>query len=216
VICTPTAAVADAIAERFAVDRAKIMVTPLGVDPAWFTARPPTDEARARLRLPSKYLLFVGTSGPRKGLDWLNRAHSAAEDLPPLVFAGPGPFTVTERSQHLGYLSDVDLRTVVAGAAAVVLPSRDEGFGLPVLEAMASDVPVVCTDVPALREVTGGCASLVPYDDVDALAEALRTAVDDPHAVATSAARRTHAASFTWRACAQKTVEAYRTAARRP
>jgi glycosyltransferase involved in cell wall biosynthesis len=212
VICTPTAAVADAVAERFDVDRAKIQVTPLGVDPAWFTARPPTDEARARLRLPPTYLLFVGTSGPRKGLDWLTRAHSSAADLPPLVFAGPGPFALTERSQHLGYLSDVDLRTVVAGAAAVVLPSRDEGFGLPVLEAMASDVPVVCTDVPALREVAGGCASLVPYNDVDALADALRTAVDDPHAVTTSAARRTHASTFTWRTCAELTVEAYRTA----
>jgi glycosyltransferase involved in cell wall biosynthesis len=80
---------------------------------------------------------------------------------------------------------------------------------------MASDVPVVCTDIPALREVAGECASLVPYGDVDGLAAALRTAVTDPHAVATSASRRAHAANFTWRTCAELTVGAYRLASGR-
>jgi len=215
VICTPTAAVADAVAERLDVSRDKIVVTPLGVNPAWFTARPPDDERRARLGLPARYLLFAGAAGPRKGLDWLARAHDSAPDLPDLVFAGPGPFPRGARRCQTGYLSDVDLRTVVAGASALVLPSRDEGFGLPVLEAMASDVPVVCTDIPALREVAGECASLVPYGDVDGLAEALRTAVTDPHAVATSASRRAHAANFTWRTCAELTVGAYRLASGR-
>ncbi|WP_326568392.1 glycosyltransferase family 1 protein [Amycolatopsis rhabdoformis] len=215
VICTPTAAVADSVAERLDVARDKIVVTPLGVNPAWFTARPPDDGQRAKLRLPPKYLLFAGAAGPRKGLDWLARTHAAAPDLPPLVFAGPGPFPRLPRSGQTGYLSDVDLRTVVAGAAALVLPSRDEGFGLPVLEAMASDVPVVCTDIPALAEVAGPCATLVPYDDVDGLVAALRQAVEDPHATATSTARRTHAASFTWRNTATLTVEAYRRAANR-
>ncbi|WP_372671990.1 glycosyltransferase family 4 protein [Amycolatopsis kentuckyensis] len=215
VICTPTAAVADSVAERLDVSRDKIVVTPLGVNPAWFTARPPDDERRARLGLPARYLLFAGAAGPRKGLDWLTRAHEAAPDLPDLVFAGPGPFPRSSRTSQTGYLSDVDLRTVVAGASALVLPSRDEGFGLPVLEAMASDVPVVCTDIPALREVAGDCASLVQYGDVDGLAEALRTAVTDPHAVATSASRRAHAANFTWRTCAELTVGAYRMASGR-
>ncbi len=212
VICTPTNAVADRIAERLDVDRRKIVVTPLGVNPAWFTARPPDKERRKELGLPDKYLLFAGAAGPRKGLDWLRRAHEAAPDLPELVFVGPGEFAVGDRSRHVGYLSDVNLRRVVAGASALVLPSRDEGFGLPVLEAMASDVPVVCTDIPALREVAGNCASLVPYEDVDGLVEALRIAVSDPHAVATSAARRAHVANFTWRACAELTVAAYRQA----
>ncbi|MEC3982582.1 glycosyltransferase family 4 protein [Amycolatopsis sp. H20-H5] len=209
IICTPTAAVADAVAQRLDVDRAKIEVTPLGVDLAWFNARPPEKERRERLGLPSEYLLFVGAAGPRKGLEWLLQAHTAGTDLPPLVFVGPGPFPLTERSTHLGYLSEVDLREVVAGAKALVLPSRDEGFGLPVLEAMACDVPVVCSDIPALRETAGGCAGLVPYGDVEALTEGLRTAVSDPHAVATSAARRAHATTYTWRECTRATIAAY-------
>lgn len=212
VICTPTAAVADAVAERLDVDRGKIDVTPLGVDPGWFTGRPPSRGLRERLRLPSDYLLFTGAPGPRKGLDWLAKAHATDPELPPMVFAGPGTFPVTERSMHVGYLSDVDLQGVVAGAAAVVLPSRDEGFGLPVLEAMACDVPVVCTDVPALREIAGGFAHLVPYGDVDGLATALAEAVAETDPVATEASRRAHAAGFTWHHCAEATVAAYRRA----
>ncbi|WP_177216949.1 glycosyltransferase family 4 protein [Amycolatopsis arida] len=215
VVCTPTAAVADAVAERLDVDRDKIVVTPLGVDPAWFTGRAPNDDLRRRLELPRGYLLFVGAGGPRKGLDWLTQAHGTAPELPPLVFAGPGPHPATARSHHLGYLSDVELRSVVAGAAALVLPSRDEGFGLPVLEAMACDVPVVCSDIPALREVSGGQAALVPYGDVDGLAAAMRAAVGDPHAASASARRRAHAAGYTWRRCAEATMAAYHRAAAR-
>ncbi|HVV13209.1 glycosyltransferase family 1 protein [Amycolatopsis sp.] len=214
VVCTPTAAVADAVASRLRVPREKIVVTPLGVDASWFTGRPPNDEMRQRLRLPSEYLLFVGAAGPRKGLDWLLKAHEADPGLPPLIFSGPGPFPRTERSRHAGYLSDVDLRHVVAGASALVLPSRDEGFGLPVLEALACDVPVVCTDIPALREISGGYARLVPYSDVDALTAALHEAVEEPRVASMSVARRAHAANFTWRRCADATVDAYRRAAK--
>ncbi|TNC20825.1 glycosyltransferase family 4 protein [Amycolatopsis alkalitolerans] len=213
VICTPTAAVADAVAERLSVPREKVEVTPLGVDAAWFTGRPPSDEMRARLRLPSEYLLFVGAAGPRKGLDWLLKAHAADPSLPPVVLAGPGPAWVSGRAQHTGYLSEVDLRNVVAGASALVLPSRDEGFGLPVLEALACDVPVVCTDIPALREISGGYTRLVPYHDVEALTEALGQAVTEPRVASMSVERRAHAAGFTWRRCADATVAAYRRAA---
>jgi glycosyltransferase involved in cell wall biosynthesis len=213
VICTPTAAVADKVAERLEVDRDKIMVTPLGVDPSWFAAQPPTERLRQRLSLPSKYVLFVGAAGPRKGLRWLAKAHQADPGLPPLVYVGPGTFEASPRSLHAGYVSDVDLRSVMAGASALVLPSRDEGFGLPVLEAMACDVPVVCTDVPALREVSGGHAHLVPYGDVDALIAAMNAAVADSRTPEASVARRAHAATYTWRRCAELTVAAYRKAA---
>ncbi len=210
VVLTPTQAVADVTAERLGVDPGKIVVTPLGVDLAWFTARPPSDTVRRRIGLPKSYLLFVGSAGPRKALGWLLKAHEATPGLPPLVLAGPGHTHRGEHVRSVGYLSDVDLRSVMAGAAALVLPSRDEGFGLPVLEAMACDVPVVCSDVAALREISGGHASLVPFGDIAAMGESLTAALADPPAPATLANRRAHAAEFTWRRTAELTVAAYR------
>ncbi|MBW4716220.1 glycosyltransferase family 4 protein [Saccharothrix obliqua] len=215
VVCTPTRAVANVVTERFEVDPEKIVVTPLGVDPAWFAARAPSAPLRARLGLPAEYLLFVGAGGPRKGLRTLFDAHATHPTLPPLVLAGPGHAGVDGRVVRTGYLSDVDLRSVVAGAAALVLPSRDEGFGLPVLEALACNVPVVCTDVPALREVAGGHATHVPVGDAEALGQALVDAVEAPPTPADQAARRAHAAGFTWRRTAELTVGAYRLAASR-
>ncbi|HEY8371175.1 MAG TPA: glycosyltransferase family 1 protein [Pseudonocardiaceae bacterium] len=217
VVCTPTEAVARVVRERLGVPEDRVVVTPLGVDPAWFTARPPSEALRERLGLPSEYLLFVGADGPRKGLRTLLAAHRADPDLPPLVLAGPsgyGPVRSEPNGRVLrtGYLSDVDLRSVVAGAAALVLPSRDEGFGLPVLEALACSVPVVCSDVPALREVSGGQGLHVPPGDAEALGTALRKALDAPSDPATLAARRSRAAEFTWRRCAEATVHAYRLA----
>jgi glycosyltransferase involved in cell wall biosynthesis len=73
VVCTPTTAVARQVVQRLGVRDDRIVVTPLGVDPAWFVAAAPSDETRRRLRLPSHYLLFVGTAQPRKGLDVLDR-----------------------------------------------------------------------------------------------------------------------------------------------
>jgi glycosyltransferase involved in cell wall biosynthesis len=215
IVCTPSRAVAEAVVEQLVVPPERVHVTPLGVDAAWFAARPPSDALRSRLRLPSEYLLFVGAAGPRKGLDNLLAAHAADDDLPPLVLTGPARPYYSERIIRTGYLSDVDLRSVVAGAGALVLPSRDEGFGLPVLEALACNVPVVCSDIPALREVAGGQATLVPYGDTEALMAALKQALEDPPAASVLAARRAHAASFTWRRCAQATVHAYQAAALR-
>jgi glycosyltransferase involved in cell wall biosynthesis len=215
VVCTPTKAVASAVVDRLDVPSERVMVTPLGVDPAWFAALPPTDELRRRLRLPDQYLLFVGAEGPRKGLDVLRKAHAAAPELPPLVLTGPGPSGVDGRVIRTGYLPEAELRSVVAGAAALVLPSRDEGFGLPVLEALACSVPVVCSDLPALHEVAGDQAVFVPYGDVEALISALTTVLSTPPTLTVLAARRAHAAGFTWRRCAEATTSAYRRAAHR-
>jgi glycosyltransferase involved in cell wall biosynthesis len=209
VVCTPTRAVADAVTETLGVPTDRVHVTPLGVDPAWFAARAPGEDLRRKLGLGKEYLLHVGDHGPRKGIDNLIKAYSAAEELPPLVLAGPGEAGVDGRIIRTGYLNDVELRSVVAGASALVLPSRDEGFGLPVLEALACNVPVVCSDVPALREVAGGQATLVPYGDLDALTAALTDALADPPPSAVLAARRAHAATFTWRNCAETTLDAY-------
>ena len=219
IVCTPTTAVARQVVQRLGVRDDRIVVTPLGVDPAWFVAAAPSPEVRRRLQLPSHYLLFVGTAQPRKGLDVLLEAHTAAVAAPPLVLAGAagwGPEVRAgdaRRVLRTGYLSEVDLRRVVAGATALVLPSRDEGFGLPLLEALACGIPVITTDAPALVEVAGGQATHVPVGDVDALADALSTVDDADHDPGTAAARRAHASEFTWRSCAESTVDAYRLAA---
>ncbi|MGH3692686.1 MAG: glycosyltransferase family 4 protein [Pseudonocardiaceae bacterium] len=216
VVCTPSAAVARQVLRRLDIAAERVVVTPLGVDQAWLDAAAPTAALRARLELPSRYLLFVGAAQPRKGLDVLLAAHAAQPDLAPLMLAGPagwGPtLTTSSRVHALGYLSEADIRCVVAGATAVVLPSREEGFGLPVLEAMATGVPVVCSDLEALREISGGLADLVPPEDAAALATALAAADSadgDPNG---ATARRAHAARYTWPACAEATVRAYRIA----
>lgn len=223
VVCTPSVTVAEQVARRLGIAAQRIVVTPLGVDRSWLGAAAPTEAQRTALGLPPRYLLFVGAAQPRKGLDVLLDAHASQRGLAPLVLAGPagwGPAPViSPRVRTVGYLAEADLRCVVAGATALVLPSRDEGFGLPVLEAMATGVPVVCSDLPALREIAGGLATLVPPGDPAALATALATVAEaagsaveaggDPVGVA---ARRAHAARYTWRACAEATVRAYRQA----
>jgi len=216
IVCTPSDAVAQQVTRGLGVPEERVVVTPLGVDRSWSTAVAPTEALRAALGLPQRYLLFVGAAQPRKGLDVLLEAHRSQPDLAPLVVAGPagwGPAPTTSSRVHtVGYLDEADLRCVVAGATTVVLPSRDEGFGLPVLEAMAAGIPVVCSDLPALREVAGGLATLVPPVDPAALATALACADDAARDPAGAAARRAHAARYTWQACAQATVGAYRKA----
>jgi glycosyltransferase involved in cell wall biosynthesis len=222
IVCTPTTAVARQVVHRLGVRDDRIVVTPLGVDPAWFVAAAPSAEAFRRLGLPKDYVLFVGTAQPRKGLDVLLAAHTLASkspDVPPLVLAGAagwGPevnITDHKRVLRTGYLPEVDLRRVMAGAAALVLPSRDEGFGLPILEALACGIPVVATDAPALVEVAGGYAQHVPVGDVEALAAALATVNDAARDPKTAAARRAHASEYTWHGCAESTIDAYRLAA---
>lgn len=210
-ICTPTNAVAETVMERFDVPESKIVRTPLGVDRAWFDAEAPDEALRREYGLPEEYLVFVGADGPRKGLPTLLRAYSP--DLPPLVVVGPGPAYDHGRLVRTGYLPDEVVRRIVAGSRALVLPSRDEGFGLPVLEALACGIPVVCSDIPALREVSDGHGVLFPAGEHEALRAALRAALAQPMHEQATALRQAHAARFTWRACAEATVSAYRLAA---
>lgn len=213
VLC-PAEATADDVAEHYGLSRARVVATPLGVDPSWAA---PTAPDRHRLRLPDRYLLFVGTREPRKQLPVLLAAHAAARaqdaDVPELVLAGPAGWGAEQELpagvRLAGWLSDDDLRAVVGAATALVLPSRYEGFGLPLLEALAAGTAVVASDLPVHREVTGGHADLVPVGDVDALADALlraSRATDDPAAVD---ARRAWAATWTWERCARRTADAY-------
>ena len=207
-VVTPSAATAQAVQEEYDV-RCPVVVTPLGVGPQWAGARPLDDATRTRLGLPAEYLLFVGTLEPRKDLRTLLTAHKLVPDAPPLVLVGPsgwGEQVDVTGCITPGFLGDDLLPGVVAGASALVLPSRDEGFGLPVIEALSAGTPVVASDLPVLREVGGEVVTYAEAGDPSAFAAALQQVLDDP---GDPALRRTHGASFTWARCAEATRAAY-------
>ncbi|WP_448061637.1 glycosyltransferase family 4 protein [Cellulomonas hominis] len=216
-VVTPSAAVADAVRSYYGLGADRVTATPLGVDAPWFAAVPAADDWLARAGLPHEYLLFVGSLDPRKNLPRLLDAHARLRALDPatpdLVLAGPAgrERDLADRpGVHVtGWLADADLRALVAGARALVLPSVDEGFGLPALEALACGRPVAVADIPALREVTGGLAPMGDPHDTDALAGAVAAVLALPDDDVHRSARRNWARRWTWDACADRTVDAY-------
>jgi glycosyltransferase involved in cell wall biosynthesis len=224
VVCVPSEAVAAEIREAYDLSPERVQVTPLGVDPAWATAPPLPEDRRRALGLHRPYLLFVGTLEPRKNLGVLLEAFAAVcaadPEAPLLALAGPAgwgaevplPPPAAGRVVRLGYLEEPELRSLVAGARALVFPSRYEGFGLPPLEAFASGVPVIASDIPTTRETVGaepGLARLVPLDDLDGLAQALAQDWADAAEPDRRRRRRALAARYTWTATAELTRQAY-------
>jgi glycosyltransferase involved in cell wall biosynthesis len=216
VLC-PSHAVAADVRAHYDLTVDRVTVTPLGVDRDWFDAVPATAQALAARALPHDYLLFVGSLDPRKNLSTLLAAHALARaadaGVPDLVLAGPAgrdPSLADRPGVHLtGWLDDAELRAVVAGAAALVLPSLDEGFGLPVLEALACGRPVAVSRVPALLEVGGDVVVDAPARDPEALADALHRVLALPDGPVERAARRDHARGFSWDTCADRTLDVY-------
>jgi glycosyltransferase involved in cell wall biosynthesis len=172
------------------------------------------------------YILFVGTIEPRKNLGALvqafQRVANELEDVT-LVIAGNlgwhyedllgqlGEPASGPRIYRPGRIPEGDLRGLYSGAAAVVLPSLYEGFGLPALEAMACGTPVVASNRSSLPEVVGDAAILVPPRDVDALARGLLQVLRDADlAERLSRAGRRQAGHFTWDRAARETLAVYR------
>jgi glycosyltransferase involved in cell wall biosynthesis len=225
ILCVSATTAAD-LAEHLGVAAERVDVTPLGTDLV-----PASDEQvaglRARLGLHGPYLLGLGTHEPRKDLPTLVRAFAAlAPELPhTLVLTGLAGWGsqalagavaasgVAGRVRLTGYLPEQDKAALLSGADLLVYPSRYEGFGLPVLEAMACGTPVVTTTGGSLPEVAGDAALLVPPGDPQQLAAAVRKLLGDQAARADQARRgRARAAAFTWERCADLTVAAYRKA----
>lgn len=223
-VCAPSAAVAEQLAQTYRVDPARLVVTPLGVDRTWREAKPPEPRWLAAHRLPERYVIFVGALEPRKNLDTLISAYAELVGgdpaAPPLVLAGPagwGPGPALDllpagKLVRVGYLPREALAALVAGATCLAFPSRNEGFGLPPLEALACGTPVVASDLPVLHEVLGPHARFVAAADRDALAAALELTMRDDGPTP-RAARRRHAAAWTWERCASATLGAYQLAA---
>ncbi|HEU4997982.1 MAG TPA: glycosyltransferase family 1 protein [Lapillicoccus sp.] len=208
-IVTPTEAVAARVRELLDPRGAVLTVAP-GVS---VTAPPPdADERRAARRSSRPYVLFVGTAEPRKGLDVLVEALTRSElaDLDLVVVGPPGwgdvdigalaaAAGVSERVHVTGRVDDADLAAWYTGARVLAMPSRAEGFGFPVVEAMAHGLPVVVTADPALTEVAAGAATVVPVGEAEPLAVALAESAADGAARAELVERgRSRAADFDW------------------
>jgi glycosyltransferase involved in cell wall biosynthesis len=164
------------------------------------------------------YILTVGALQPRKNLRTLIRAYRQLRLPVELVIAGQRGWMWEEIEREagpgvvfLGYVSDADLPALYRGAAVVAMPSLYEGFGLPLLEAMACGAPVVAAYASCFPEVVGDAAVLVDPHDVTAWAEALRRVIETPPPRQLSLRR---AAAFTWERTARETLAVYARAAR--
>ena len=207
------------IASSLGLDRAKIDVAPLGVR-----------AQQARTELPhDPVVLCVAQKRPYKNLGSLIRAIAELDPPARLVLAGAPTaheqelktlateLGVSDRVSFRGWVSEDELETLYREARCFVLPSLIEGFGLPVLEAMARGVPVACSNRPALPEVAGDAALLFDPEDQSAITEAVgRLLRDDELARGLAERGVERAAELTWEVTANATLDSYRRAARRP
>jgi glycosyltransferase involved in cell wall biosynthesis len=212
-LVVPTQAVADALAEH--VSLPGTLVVGGGVS-AGLTVPADADARAARWQLPERYLLTVATLEPRKGLAELVRALSGLPGVPLLCVGQPGwgQVELTRLAADegvdvrvLGRVPDADLAVLLSRAEGLVVPSHDEGFGLPLLEGMALGVPVLTSDAPALVEVAGGAALAVPLVD---LREGVRRLLDDGALRARlRSAGPERATAFSWDSSAERLWAAY-------
>jgi alpha-1,3-rhamnosyl/mannosyltransferase len=229
VVATVSAWVADDVAARFGLDRSTVEVLPTAVAPPPTVDAAVTAAVTARHDLDGPWFLLPAITYPHKGHATLVAALARLlVDHPDalLVFAGgAGPAEadvdaavvaagVGHRVRRVGRVPAPTLDVLYAGATALCFPSRYEGFGLPVIEAMARGVPALVADVTALPEVAGGAAVLLPPDDAPAWAAAMARLLDDPaHRRRLVTAGRARAEAFAPGPIAARTVAAWRRAA---
>jgi glycosyltransferase involved in cell wall biosynthesis len=165
----------------------------------------------AESREPKDYLLCVSTLHPHKNLERLIRVHASMPNAPELVITGLRGFAAEQleksagaRVRLTGWIPRTELYELFRGARAFVYPSTFEGFGMPVLEAMAAGVPVACSDIPPLREIADGMAVFFDPQDDAAMRHAIERVLEDG---SLAEAARKHAASFTWEKTARETAE---------
>jgi glycosyltransferase involved in cell wall biosynthesis len=202
------------IVRHLGVAENRIDVIPLGVDRKWVDSRP----VLARIEGAQRYVLFVGEAEGRKDLATLLSAMAllpgSLRRATPLVIAGrvasSASIPAGVRIEFAGEVDDARLASLYAGAAAFAFPSRYEGFGLPVLEAMAFGAPVVASDAASVPEAGGDAACYFAAGDAAACATALQRVLEDDAFADTLRARgRARAALMTWDRCADATLRAF-------
>ncbi len=210
-VLVPSQAVKRDLVEHLDVVEDRITVVPHGVDEGFFPGGP-LEPDRHIYGLPERYVLFLGALEPRKNLATLLEAYRLLpEDLRrhwPLVVAGAGGWKNRELRRALsreqgvrsiGYVPAPSLPLVYAGAAVFVFPSLYEGFGMPLLEAMAAGVPVVTSNVSAMPEVVGDAGVTVDPRSPREIAQAVERLLTDPEQARLLGERgRQRARVFTW------------------
>ncbi|MBN1917991.1 MAG: glycosyltransferase family 4 protein [Verrucomicrobia bacterium] len=214
--------------EVFPQARGKVHVIRHGVRRVFRGVGQSRADAKPAPELPSRYVLAVGTVEPRKNLGVLldamdiARRRKALSHVVLVVVGGSGwlagelerRLAVAQQAGlvvRLGYVTDETLRDLYANAAALAFPTKYEGFGLPALEAMASGLPVVCSNVASLPEVVGDAGILVEDPAPGPFADALERVLTDETLAADLRQRGLErAATFTWERAARETLELYR------
>jgi len=206
----------------------KIVTVHLGVDPKFRVIHDPQalQQVRREYKLPDSFILYVGLIEPRKNVPLLIQAYKKLVDqgiTTPLVIVGrlgwmSGEINdqierldLKERVQFTGYVPVEDLPGIYNLACLFVYPSRYEGFGFPVLEAMACGVPVITSSVSSLPEIVGEAGMLIQPDDEEVLTQAMGIVLSKPDLQAELARKGpVHAAEFTWERTARRTIQVYR------
>lgn len=212
--------------ERFGrIPADRVVVVPLGHDERLTAPASSTELSayRSARGLPNRFVLYLGGFDARKNVPLLLRAASRAGEWP-LVIAGeppsprpplypdlrPAAAALGERVIWLGRVPEADKRLLYQAATVFCYPSRYEGFGLPVLEAMAAGTPVICANATSVAEVAGDACELVAPNDEEALAAALtRLMADDQRRADLCQRGRERARLFTWERTARETAAAY-------
>lgn len=222
-------AVKEQLANWFGFPKERIVVTPLA-SAKHFKPQPKEriEHVLRKYGLPERFVIYVGVIEPRKNLPTLFKAFAMLKGLLPhkLVLAGDvgwyGKSIIEEIRRlgldgqviHTGYVPDEDLPAMICGADALVYPSLAEGFGLPVLEAMACGTPVICTSAPALPEIAEGAALMVDPHDANGWAGALRQLLTDSDLRLELRRKGLERASqFSWERTARLTLRAFEEAA---
>jgi alpha-1,3-rhamnosyl/mannosyltransferase len=228
-VVTPSRAAQRELTEHYGFPAERVTVIPHGVEPALVDLEAPldADDERVLRALPAEFVLYVGRFHARKNLARLLAAMARLRDrrgeAVPLVIAGRDMWS--ERAMRAevarlgldgsvlfpGYVSDAALAHCYRRARVFAFPSLHEGFGMPVLEAMAHGVPVLSSQRSCLPEVCGDAALLVDPTDPDAIADGLARILDDAALGAALAARGpAHAAKFSWEQSAREHLAVYR------